>query len=392
MHNQRLVLGFLALGLYDGTYVVQYWLGAPQPQFGDFFAFWSFGRFAATFGSAIYDPFSLVAYQHTLDPTLTGGYPYPYPPTFLLILIPLGMMTQPLAYLCWIALTFSLYVFATLGRNWRSISGLALLTAPTTLLTLISGQNGFLSAALLVGGLRCLTRWPMYGGILLGLLTYKPQFLLLLPIVLIATRNIRAMVAACATVLFAVVVSSAAFGWSIWQIWISEFPTYQHLLQANQASLDHLMPTMVAGARAIGAPASVGYTAQLLCSGAVGVLIWRACKRGISEQTIAMATIGTIVVAPYAMIYDMPMIAAAVAIDWKARTDACVPIKSPEVVLVVALFACMLGMVTSLLPFAASVLIFVLFLVIARSREAALNDGADEVDPPMNTNLSNSHG
>jgi hypothetical protein len=393
MHNQRLLIwGLLALGLYDGTYVVQWWLGAPEPQFGDFFGFWSFGRFAATFGSAIYDPFSLVAYQHTLDSALTGGYPYPYPPTFLLILIPLGMMTLPLAYFCWIALTFSLYVFATLGRNWRSISGLALLTAPTTLLTVISGQNGLLSAALLIGGLRCLTRWPVYGGILLGLLTYKPQFLLLLPIVLIASRNIRAMLAACATVLFAVVVSSAALGWSIWQVWISGFPTFQHLLQANQASLDHLMPTMVAGARGIGAPASVGYMAQLLCSGVVGVLTWRACKRGISEQTIAMAAIGTIVVAPYAMIYDMPMIAAAVAIDWKARTSACVPIKILEVVLVVALFVCILGMVTSLLPFAASVLVFVLFLVIAGSRKAALNDGADEAGLPINANLPNSRG
>jgi len=393
MRSQRLlVLGLLGLGLYDGAYFIQWWLGVPQPRFGDFFAFWSFGRFAATFGSAIYDPFSLVAYQHTLDPTLIGGYPYPYPPTFLLILIPLGMMALPLAYFCWIASTLSLYVFATLGRNWRSISGLALLVAPTTLVTVISGQNGFLSAALLVGGLRCLTRWPACGGILLGLMTYKPQFLLLLPIVLIASRNIQALVAACVTVLFVVVISSAALGWSIWQIWISQFPTYQHLLQANQASLDHMMPTMVAGARAIGVSAGVGYTAQFLCSVVVAVLTWRACRRGLSEQTIAMVAIGTIIVAPYAMIYDMPMIAAAVAIDWQARREACVPIKSPEVILVAALFACILGMVNSLLPFAASVLVFVLFLVIAGSRNAVLKDGADGVGLPINTNLSRSHG
>lgn len=393
MRSQSLlIIGLLGLGLYDAAYIVQWWLGAPQPRFSDFFAFWSFGRFAATFGSAIYDPFSLVAYQHTLDPTLIGGYPYPYPPTFLLILIPLGMLTLPVAYFCWIASTFSLYVFATLGRNWRSMSGLALLVAPTTLLTVISGQNGLLSAALLVGGLRCLAHWPVYGGILLGLMTYKPQFLLLLPIVLIASRNIRALVAACATVLSIVVVSSATLGWSIWQIWVSEFPTYQHLLQANQASLDHIMPTMVAGTRAIGVSAGIGYTAQLLCSVVVAVLTWRACKRGISEQTIAMVAIGTIVVAPYAMIYDMPMIAAAVAIDWKARRDSCVPIKGPEVLLVVALFACIVDMVNSSLPFAASILVFVLFLVIAGSRNAALKDEAGGVGLPINTNLSGSHG
>jgi hypothetical protein len=381
MRSQRLlVLGFLGLALYDGAYFIRWWLGASQPRFGDFFAFWSFGRFAATFGSAIYDPFSLAAYQHTLDPALIGGYPYPYPPTFLLALIPLGMMTLPVAYFFWIVSTLSLYVFATLGRNWRSISGLALLAAPTTLVTVISGQNGFLSAALLVGGLRCLTRWPVYGGILLGLLTYKPQFLLLLPIVLIASRNIRALVAAGVTVLFVVLISSAALGWSIWQIWISEFPAYQHLLQANQASLDHMMPTVIAGAHAIGVSASVGYTAQFFCSAVVAVLTWRACKQGIGEQTIAMVAIGTIIVTPYVMIYDMPIIAAAVAIDWKARSEASVPVKSPEVILVAALFTCILAMVNSLLPFAASILIFVLFLVIAGSRDAVLNDGADGVE------------
>src|SRR5438105_202871 len=106
--NRRLVfLGFLALGLYDGVYISQWWLGSPQPPFSDFFGFWSFGKFAASFGSAIYDPLALAAYQQALDPALDGGYPYPYPPTFLLVLIPLGMMTLPLAYFCWVLATFS---------------------------------------------------------------------------------------------------------------------------------------------------------------------------------------------------------------------------------------------------------------------------------------------
>jgi Glycosyltransferase family 87 len=367
------IIAFVVLGLYNGAYVARWWLGSPQPPFGDFFGFWSFGKFAATFGSAIYDPFALAAYQHALYPALQGGYPYPYPPTFLLVLIPLGMMTLPSAYFCWVLATFSLYVLATLGRNWWSISGLALLTAPTTLIVAISGQNGFLSAALLIGGLRCLSRSPACGGVLLGLLTYKPQFVLLLPIVLIASRNLSAILAACATALFVVAASSAALDWSIWQHWIAGFSTYQSLLQTNQASLDHLMPTMVAGVHALGAPVSIGHAAQFLCSGVVVVLTWCACARRIDERSIAMAAIGSIVVAPYAMIYDMPMVAAAIAIHWRARAGAGVPILIPEVVLVVALFACLLAMIGSSVPFAASALVFLLFLVIAASREAELN-------------------
>lgn len=186
------------------------------------------------------------------------------------------------------------------------------------LVVAISGQNGFLSAALLIGGLRCLARSPAYGGVLLGLLTYKPQFVLLLPIVLIASRNVSAILAACATALFVAAASSAALDWSIWQHWIAGFSIYQSLLQTNQTGLDHLMPTVVAGVHALGAPVSIGYSAQFLCSGVVGVLTWRACARGIDETSIALAAIGSMVVAPYAMIYDMPMIAAAIALHWKS--------------------------------------------------------------------------
>ena len=174
--DRRAVLILLvALTLYNGTYLVSWWLSSPQPPFGDFSGLWSFGKFAALAGAGIYDPFALAAYQQQLDPSLSGGgFPYPYPPTFLLALIPLGMMALPAAYVCWIAVTFALYALASLGRDWLSLPGLALVAAPTTLINAITGQNGFLSAALLIGGLRLLATRPLVAGALLGLLAYKP--------------------------------------------------------------------------------------------------------------------------------------------------------------------------------------------------------------------------
>ncbi|MGJ4939919.1 glycosyltransferase family 87 protein [Bradyrhizobium sp. HKCCYLS1011] len=363
----------IALCGYNGLYLVRWWLASPQPAFGDFFGFWSFGKFAASSGTAIYDPFALADYQHSLDPALDGGFPYPYPPTFLLVLIPLGMMTLPFAYLCWVLGTFALYVLATLGRSWRSIFGLALLAAPTTLIVAISGQNGFLSAALLIGGLRQLTSSPILGGALLGLLTYKPQFVLLLPVVLIASRNLAAILSAVATALLILVLTSATLDWSIWQQWIARFPSYQSLLRDNQASLDHLMPTMVAGMHAIGAPVIIGYTVQLLFSCVVIALTWRACRQGMTDRAIAMAAIGSVIATPYAMIYDMPMVTAAIAIRWKARADAGEPTPALEVALVIALFACALVMIGHSVPFAAATMAFLLFLRIARSPSDALS-------------------
>ena len=55
------------------------------------------------------------------------------------------------------------------------------------------GQNGFLTAALLGGALVVLDRRPILAGILIGLLVYKPQYGLMIPIVLAVSGRWRAL-------------------------------------------------------------------------------------------------------------------------------------------------------------------------------------------------------
>lgn len=367
MRDQRaLLILLIGLVLYNGAYLVSWALSSPQPAFGDFFGLWSFGKYAALSGAGIYDPVALARYQQTLDPALGGGgFPYPYPPTFLLALIPLGMLALPVAYVSWISVTFALYGLATLGRDWRSLSGLALLAAPTTLINAITGQNGFLSAALLIGGLRLLARHPVIAGVLLGLLAYKPQFVLLMPVVLLASRNWRAILSAIATTVIVAVVTSAALDPWIWLEWIVKFPSYQAQLQANQPSLDHMMPTVIAGLHTLGAPPPIGYLVQLLLSCSIVVMVWDAWRRGSTQQAIALVAVGSIIATPYAMIYDMPMAAAGIAIHWKARSDAGEPIAPLEIGVVIALGACLLAMIGHSVPLAAAILLVLLALSIA---------------------------
>ncbi|MGJ4955755.1 glycosyltransferase family 87 protein [Bradyrhizobium sp. HKCCYLRH2015] len=367
MRDRRALLIVLAaLVLYNGAYLVSWALSSPQPAFGDFFGLWSFGKYAALSGAGIYDPVALARYQQTLDPALGGGgFPYPYPPTFLLALIPLGMLALPVAYVSWISVTFALHGLATLGRDWRSLSGLALLAAPTTLINAITGQNGFLSAALLIGGLRLLARHPVIAGVLLGLLAYKPQFVLLMPVVLLASRNWRAILSAIATTVIVAVVTSAALDPWIWLEWIVKFPSYQAQLQANQPSLDHMMPTVIAGLHTLGAPPPIGYLVQLLLSCSIVVMVWDAWRRGSTQQAIALVAVGSIIATPYAMIYDMPMVAAGIAIHWKARSDAGEPIAPLEIGVVIALGACLLAMIGHSVPLVAAILLVLLALSIA---------------------------
>ena len=75
------------------------------------------------------------------------------------------------------------------------------LAFPAVYVNLAHGQNGFLSAALLGGSLLILDQRPKLAGVLIGLLAYKPQFGVLIPLVLIATGRWTVIAAAAATVL-----------------------------------------------------------------------------------------------------------------------------------------------------------------------------------------------
>ena len=365
------ILVLLALAAYDVGDIVLRFSAWPQPPFNDFFGLWSFGTFAAAAGSKIYDPGALWVFQLSLDPGASpGAYPYPYPPTFLLLLIPLGWMPIVSAYISWIVAIFLFYEVITFGWDFRSLYGAALLVAPTTLLTIISGQNGFLSAALLIGGLRYLARAPVMSGILLGLLTYKPQLGLLVPVALVAAKEWRVFVMACVTTVVTIIGSAAVLGGSIWLAWLQSMPLCWALLKENQTSLDHLMPTVTASLHEIGAPGLVGYLAQFALMVLVVIALWRALAASAGDRAVAMAAIGAILVTPYAFIYDMPMITAALALEWRRRKSTNALIKIWEIVVVGSMFEATVWMTTATLPFVVPALLFVIFSAISGANNA----------------------
>src|SRR5439155_20911409 len=199
----RLLAGiFLGLfAAYGATYlavaIARGWPGG----FGDSFALWSFGRFVGDHlaATAIYDPIALRSAQLALGMDPGASYPFPYPPSFLLVVWPLGQLPGWLACVALVAVSLPLYLWATVGANWRSPALLAALAAPTTAIAIVSGQSGFLAGALLAGGLRLAAGHPAAGGVLFGLLSYKPQLGLLIPVALVAAGLWRTLTIAAGT-------------------------------------------------------------------------------------------------------------------------------------------------------------------------------------------------
>ncbi len=159
-----------------------------------------------------------------------------------MFLQPLGGLGYIPAYLTWIGATFGAYVVAVAGRDWRSLQLWMVIVAPTTLLSIISGQNGFLTAALIIGGFRLIRRRPFWADVVLGCVVFKPQLFALIPIVLLAGRRWRALMGLAASVLGLTALSVAAFGPMMWLNWVRAMPVLLRLAEDNREHLLFLMP------------------------------------------------------------------------------------------------------------------------------------------------------
>jgi hypothetical protein len=165
---------------------------------GDWFGLWSVPVIArSTSVASIYDMRILLAAQKALG--LDGhsaGFPFPYPPTFLAILWPLGSMSIEVAFATFMAVSFALYLAASSDR-WRAVPFVAF--NPAAIGNFLAGQSGFLSAGLILGATRMLTKHPIAAGVLFGLLTYKPQLGVMVPVALLAARQWRCITSAALT-------------------------------------------------------------------------------------------------------------------------------------------------------------------------------------------------
>ena len=201
--------------------------GSGFHRFGDFYALWTSGFLSHEGQPALnYDFDALHLRQAALGMNPRAFNPFPYPPTFLLMLAPFGGLGVGAAFALFMSLTFAFYLWAMTGGNFRSATRLCgAMLAPATTITLISGQSGFLSGALMLGGLRLAGSRPIVAGVLFGLLAYKPQLGLLLPVALISAGLWRSIAAAAVTVVVCAIASSWVFGDDIWPLCFIRWPT-----------------------------------------------------------------------------------------------------------------------------------------------------------------------
>jgi hypothetical protein len=307
-----------ALFLVYAALAWQYTLQGRQAyQFGDFYALWTSAVVTHQGAAALnFDADALHLRQVAMGMNPHGYNPFPYPPTLLLWLGPLGALSLGAAFYVFMIPQFLAYVAAMGAGRWREWPWtVAACVAPASAITLISGQTGFLSGALMVGGLRLLPLRPALAGVMFGLLTFKPQLGVLIPVALIAMGAGRAIAAALATALAGVLLSGLVYGFALWPLWAHAIVDYAHRFPPV---VDY-MPTIQANAAMLGAPAAVAQALQIVVSLFVGWTVWRVWRGGPTPRAAALLIVGTFLATPHAFNYDMPMLTGALTFYLLAR-------------------------------------------------------------------------
>ncbi len=358
----------LTLGI--GVIIAIYTLGIAQVISGnanirlDIFGIWSWARFENVQGPArIYDHAAQDAYLHSLDSNIHSQMPFPYPPPYLILIRPLGWLSFPAAWASWSGGTLAAFIvmLALVGRPEGRRTALVALLAPATVVNLLYGQNGFLTAALLIGGIGLARSRPALGGFFLGLLLYKPQLALLVGAALIAGGLWRAALAAVLTVTAVVAISMIAFGVEPWIAWINSLPEFVAHLDADRHHLTPLMPTAFADALRLGASDHLAFVAQaaVTCVAVIGVVF--AFQRNADRRAAAVLAVATILATPYAFLYDLPLVAAGAALFMGERWPS---LSVTQVVVLEAALFVPLGMLLDMLPPIATVLHLALFAML----------------------------
>jgi hypothetical protein len=297
----------------------------------DFASFYAAGSMALEgHAAAVYDMAAHYAREQQIFGATIPYYGFLYPPIFLLLAAPLALLPYPLALALWQIASFALYLAviaailrrprrenAVIARLWLPVAA----AFPAVFINFGHGQNGFLTAGLLGAALLTLPQRPVLSGILFGLLAYKPQFGLVIPIALLVAGQWRAMISAGFTVVVLMGAATLAFGTDIWWAFAASTETARKvLLEQGDVGFEKLQ-SVFAAIRLWGGSVPLAYLVQGAASiAAIGGVAWIWRTSADRELKAALLMIATLLASPHALDYDLtisgPAMAFFVASSW----------------------------------------------------------------------------
>jgi arabinofuranan 3-O-arabinosyltransferase len=336
----------------------------------DFANYWMAGKLTLeSNASVLFGPPD--AYFAAMKAVFGADYPWhnwSYPPHAVLWLVPLGLLPFVPAMILFLGVTLALYLVAlsTLEARWSPMPALLLL--PFVAANLASTQNGFLTTALMIAGLALRARNPILAGILLGILTFKPQLGFLLPILLLVERRWRVILSAAATAFLLFVLSVVAFGLGSWVDYVAFVAPYQtEVMNKLGGDFPFMMGSAFGAVRGYGLDANAALLIHIPFA-AIGIVLFVIGLWKITDfHARAFVTLlASLVISPYSVSYDFGAVATFAAL-WPlvARDDVSRPHLRIPMLLVAMLPIIMLPLGKIGLPLTPVVLVAALCAVLA---------------------------
>jgi alpha-1,2-mannosyltransferase len=258
--------------------------------------------------------------------------PWAYPPSFLVLLLPFAPLGFFGSYVAFQAVSAGLMAAALWSRTegWATFGALLAVTllCPAAVTNVIDGQAVFLVGALIIGGLRLVPSRPMLGGLVLGLLTFKPQFCILVPLALIAGGQWRALWAAGLSASALALTSGLMFGWELWLRW---FPLmFENLVRPDAKWIEYGRMwgnSVYTCAALLGAPPRLASASQLLAMIFAAASVVLAFRSRLSPgERIAVFLAATVLAAPHSGPYDQALLVVAAAYWLMAAGSSALPL------------------------------------------------------------------
>ncbi len=277
--------------------------------------------------AAVYDVARLWSVERwaVADPAV-GFAGFHYPPMYLLAILPLALAPYVWSLLAWTAATFAAYLGVSKIDPERDSLWLAI-AFPGAMVNLTNGQNGFITLGLLGAALLTLERRPILAGVMFGLMSYKPQYGVLVPIFLLATGRWRSIGSASITVVLFAALSLAIFGEQSWQAFFLSVSFTRHVVLEQGGSGFEKLQSAFAAARLWGVGVASAYAFQAAVSLITALsLIWICRRTAKFELHAAALATGILLVTPYMMDYDLVVLALPIAwVAIEARRSGFLP-------------------------------------------------------------------
>lgn len=256
------------------------------------------------------------------------GVTWQYPPTMFFLIAPLAWLPFLWGYVLWEAMLLVPFAASVVALETKGRDLVFVFASPVVVHAVITGQTGMLTGGLLLLGALYASSAPWIAGIAIGLLTMKPQFGVLIPVALLASRSWRTIAIATGTALVLAALSVSSYGSENWVAFIDAVRGHGGRMQTGVFPVAKLV-TPFGAARMLGLGSEAALIGQAACSLLLAAYVYRVWRRVPDRDARAAVLVAAAPLAtPYAFFYETAiLVLPALLLVRLARRDGWLPLE-----------------------------------------------------------------